>query len=139
MKEPVAGPEAGKWGLCTLDVGEPFGMGLHEDFGTLPLHVLKNQEWREETRKAIRSYVAASRDKKRCPWHDLVTVVRFPLSPVLAFRKFLDEQWNDPDVPQSKRMTSALDKAALERFESLRDTVEARFQMFLAKVDKDCP
>lgn len=121
----------------SLDEGEPFGMGLNAKFGAVPLHVLKDSEWREACWKVIRFYEGVRDAERSYPWQDLVTVVRFPLSPTMAFRKFIEDRWYDPGVPQSERLACPLDRVAWEDFQRMRNTVADRFQQILDKVDGD--
>ena len=119
-----------------IDSGEPFGMFLEGMLVLLPDHQVKDAEWRKAQWDEIRRYEADCACLDSYPWNDLVVVVRFPLSPTMAFRKFLTERWHDPDVPQSERFACSLDREVWERFQSQRSSVASRFQRVLDEIDR---
>lgn len=119
-----------------IDQGEPFGMGLEGMLAGFHFHEMRDPEWREIQWKSISSYEAVRAAVDTYPWKDLVTVVRYPLSLAMAYRKFLEERWHDPDVPQSERFVCRLDRDVWEAYSSRRAAVAERFQQVLDEIDR---
>ena len=115
-----------------VDEGEPFGLGVNY-LAFRSASDLQDSAWLEEREAEIAEYEEAR--SRECPdWSELVTVIRYPLSCVQGYRKFIAERWHDPDVATVERFECPLDRDAFDRFEIRASSVRTRFEKELAEI-----